>query len=31
MENTIECLSVDSLLMTELVAELDGEGGSLFV
>ena len=31
MKDTIEGLSVDGLLVAELVAELDGEGGGLFV
>ena len=31
VEDAIESLSVDGLLVTELIAKLDGEGGSLFV
>ena len=31
MKDAIESLSADCLLVTELVAELDGEGGGLFV
>ena len=31
MKNAIEGLGIDSLLMAQLVAELNGEGGSLFV
>ena len=31
MEYAIEGLGVDGLLMTELVTELDGKGGGLFV
>ena len=31
MKDAIESLSTDRLLVTELVAELDGEGGGLFV
>ena len=31
MKDAVESLSTDGLLMTELVAELDGEGGGLFV
>ena len=31
MENAVEGLSVDGLLVTKLITELDGEGGGLFV
>ena len=31
VKNAIESLSVDGLLVTKLIAELDGEGGGLFV
>ena len=31
VEYAVESLSVDGLLVTKLIAELDGEGGSLFV
>ena len=31
MEDAVESLGADCLLMTELVAELNGEGGRLFV
>ena len=31
MEDAVEGLGTDGLLMTKLVAELDGEGGGLFV
>ena len=31
MKYAIESLSVDGLLVTKLIAELDGEGGGLFV
>ena len=31
MKYAIKSLSADRLLMSELVAELDGEGGGLFV
>ena len=31
MKNVIESLDVDGLLMMELVAELDGNGGRLFM
>ena len=31
VEYAVEGLGIDSLLMTKLVAELDGEGGGLFV
>ena len=31
MKDTVKGLGTDSLLVTKLVAELDGEGGGLFV
>ena len=31
MEDAVEGLGTDGLLVSELVAELDGEGGGLFV
>ena len=31
MKNAVESLGADRLLMTELVAKLNGEGGGLFV
>ena len=31
VKNAVEGLGVDGLLVMELVAELDGEGGGLFV
>ena len=31
VENAVEGLGTDSLLVTKLMAELDGEGGRLFV
>ena len=31
MKDAVEGLSTDGLLVTELVAELNGEGGGLFV
>ena len=31
MKDTIEGLSVNGLLVTKLMAELDGEGGGLFM
>ena len=31
MKNAVEGLGADCLLMAELMAELDGEGGGLFV
>ena len=31
MKNAVEGLGADGLLMSKLVAELDGEGGGLFV
>ena len=31
VKNTVESLSTDGLLVTKLMAELNGEGGGLFV